>query len=40
MLTDATHQLRQRPLFFVAHSFGGIILAHVGHVLSKLHAHG
>jgi hypothetical protein len=23
-------QLRKRPLFFVAHSFGGIILAHVG----------
>jgi hypothetical protein len=23
-------QLRERPLFFIAHSFGGIILAHVG----------
>ena len=30
-LTSATCQSRQRPLFFVAHSFGGIILAHVGH---------
>ncbi|KAF2633913.1 hypothetical protein BU25DRAFT_381757 [Macroventuria anomochaeta] len=24
----ATEELRQRPLFFIAHSFGGIILAH------------
>lgn len=23
-------QLRRRPLFFIAHSFSGIILAHVG----------
>jgi protein SERAC1 len=23
-------QLQERPLFFIAHSFGGIILAHVG----------
>ena len=26
-----TCQSRQRPLFFIAHSFGGIILAHVSH---------
>ncbi|RGP78881.1 ankyrin repeat-containing [Fusarium longipes] len=27
-LTVMEYQLRQRPLFFIAHSFGGIILAH------------
>ena len=26
-----TCKLRLRPLFFIAHSFGGIIVAHVGH---------
>lgn len=29
-LTASLLQLWQRPLFFIAHSFGGIILVHVG----------
>jgi hypothetical protein len=30
-------ELRQRPVFFVAHSFGGIVLAHVGYLLGLLY---
>ena len=32
LTTALPRQLRKRPLFFVAHSFGGIILAHVGYL--------
>lgn len=29
LTAESSQQLRKRPLFFIAHSFGGIILAHV-----------